>query len=305
MFMNRIVLAVLAAAAVALTGTAGAQQRRDFSKVEVKTTDLGHDTYMLQGEGGNMTVAVAKDGVILVDSEFAPLHDKIKAAIAALSPLKVRYVVNTHFHGDHTGGDAAFAAEGAVVVAHENVRKRLAAGTINGLTGAKTPPAPAKALPTRTYADSMMLKLEGRTAELRHFPNAHTDGDTYVHFPDADVLATGDIVTLGTRYPNIDFANGGGIDGMIAGIDGYLKMVSDRTRIVPGHGPLTNRAKLIEYRAMLANARGRVAKLIAAGRSESEAVAAKPFADIQARIGATDQASANFVRVIYSSLKRG
>ena len=144
-----------------------------------------------------------------------------------------------------------------------------------------------------------------RTAELRHFPNAHTDGDTYVYFPDADVLATGDIVTLGTRYPNIDFANGGGIDGMIAGIDGYLKMVSDRTRIVPGHGPLTNRAKLIEYRAMLADARGRVAKLIAAGRSESEAVAAKPFADIQARIGATDQASANFVRVIYSSLKRG
>jgi len=303
--MNRIALAALAAAIVALAGAADAQQRRDFSKIEITATDLGHRTWMLQGEGGNMTAAVTGDGTILVDGEFAPLHDKIKAAIAALSPQKVRYLVNTHFHGDHTGGNAGFAQEGATVVAQVNVRNRLAAGTTNGLTGRKTPPATAEALPAKTYTDAMMLVLKDRTVQLGHIANAHTDGDTYAYFPDADVLATGDIVTLGKRYPNIDFANGGGIDGMIAGVDAYLKLVNDNTRIVPGHGPLVNKAKLAEYRAMLADARERVAKLIAAGKSESEAVAAKPFADIQASIGASDQASVNFVRVIYNSLKRG
>lgn len=303
--MHRIAATAVTAAMVALAGAASAQTQRDFSRVEIKVTDLGHRTWMLQGEGGNMTVAASADGAILVDGEFAPLHDKIKAAIAAVTPQPVRYLVNTHFHGDHTGGNAGFARERATIVAHQNLLNRLAAGSTNGLTGRKTPPVVAAALPTKTYTDSLLLVLKDRTARLGHIVGAHTDGDTYVHFPDADVLATGDIVTLGTRYPNIDFANGGGIDGMIAGVDAYLKMVSDQTKIVPGHGPLVNKAKLTEYRAMLADARGRVARLIAAGKSESEAVAAKPFADIQARIGASDQASVNFVRVIYNSLKRG
>jgi glyoxylase-like metal-dependent hydrolase (beta-lactamase superfamily II) len=251
-----------------------------------------------------MTAMVAADGVLLVDGEFLPLHGKIKAALAALSPQPVRYLVNTHFHGDHSGGNAGFAAEGTLVVAHVNVRDRLAAGTTNGLTGAKTPPAAPAALPGKTYTDAMTLTLKDRSARLGHIAGAHTDGDTYVYIADADVLATGDIVTLGTRYPNIDFANGGGIDGMIAGVDAYLNLVDDRTKIVPGHGPLASKATLVEYRAMLVTARERVAKLIADGKTESEAVAARPFADIDARIGASEQASANFVRVIYNSLKR-
>lgn len=303
--MNRIHLTALAAAFMVCAGAAHAQQARDFSKVEIRTTDLGHRTYMLAGEGGNMTAVVGADGVILVDGEFLPLHDKIKAALAALSPQPVRYLVNTHFHGDHSGGNAGFAAEGAVVVAHANVRNRLAAGTVNGLTGARTPPAAPPALPTKTYADATTLELKDRSVRLSHPVAAHTDGDTYVYIADADVLATGDIVTLGTRYPNIDFANGGGIDGMIAGVDAYLELSNDRTRIVPGHGPLASKATLVEYRAMLAAARERIAKLIADGRSESEAVAARPFADFDAKIGASEQTSANFVRVIYNSLKRG
>jgi cyclase len=302
--MNRIRCAALAVALAVMAGAAGAQQARDFSQVEIKTANLGHRTYMLAGEGGNMTAMVAADGVLLVDGEFLPLHDKIKAAVAALSPQPIRYLVNTHFHGDHSGGNAGFAAEGTVVVAHVNVRNRLAAGTTNGLSGAKTPPAAPAALPTQTYTETMTLKLQDRSARLGHIANSHTDGDTYVYIADANVLATGDIVALGTRYPNIDFANGGHIDGMIAGVDAYLKLADDATKIVPGHGPLIGKATPVDYRAMLVTARERVAKLIADGKSESEAVAAQPLADFDVKIGANEQASANFVRVIYNSLKR-
>ncbi len=279
-----------------------AAQQTDFSTVQIKTTDVGHRTYMLEGNGGNMTVAVGDDGVILVDTEFAPLHDKIKAAIAAVSKEPVRYVVNTHFHGDHTGGNAAFAKEGAIIVAHANVKKRLSEETVNGLTGAKTPPAAPEAVPAKTYVSSMTVKLKGRTAQLHHPANAHTDGDTYVWFADANVLSTGDTVTLG-RYPNIDFANGGNIKGMIAAVDTYLLLVDDNTKIVPGHGSLANKAALKTYRAMLITARDRMAKLIKAGKSEQDVIAAKPFADYDAKIGANDQQATNFIRVVYHSLK--
>jgi glyoxylase-like metal-dependent hydrolase (beta-lactamase superfamily II) len=294
-------MAATAATMLAWAGGAFAQQT-DFSKVEIKTTDLGHRTYMLEGNGGNITVAIADDGVIMVDSEFAPLHDKIKAAIAALTNEPVRYVVNTHFHGDHSGGNELFAKDGATVVAQVNVRKRLAEGSVNGLTGAKTPPVSDAALPTRTYTTATNLDLKGRMARLGHVANAHTDGDTYVWFSDANVLATGDIVTLG-RYPNIDFANGGNIKGMIAGVDAYLKLVNDKTKIVPGHGPLADKATLVAYRAMLVAARDRMEKLVKAGKTEQEAIAAKPFADYDAKLGVSEQQSTNFIRVVYNSLK--
>ena len=276
----------------------------DFSKVEIKTIDLGHKTYMLEGQSGNITVAVAANGVIMVDGQFAPLHDKIKAAVAAVSKQPVRYLVNTHYHGDHTGGNAAFAADGAGVIAHENVRKRLAAGTVNGLTGNKTPPVSEQALPGKTYGKATTLNLRGRKAQLRHIPRAHTDGDTFVWFADANVIATGDIVSVGARYPNIDFANGGSISGMIAGVDTYIKLANEGTKIVPGHGPLLKKSDLVEYRDMLVMARDRMAKLVAEGKSESEAIEARPFADLDAKIGVNEQGSRNFIRVVYNSLKR-
>jgi cyclase len=274
----------------------------DFSKVEIKTTNLGDGVYMLEGQGGNITVATAKDGIIMVDAEFAPLHDKIKTAISVISNKPIKWLINTHFHGDHTGGNAPFAKDGAIIVAHANVKTRLAAGTTNGLTGVKTPPAEGGALPGKTYTDSFKIMMSGRVADLKHIANAHTDGDTYVWFKTANVLATGDTFTNG-RYPNIDFANGGNIKGMIAATDAYLKLTNARSRIVPGHGPIAaDKAALKEYRTMLVTARDRMAKLVKDGKSEDELVAAKPFADLDAKWAPTDLAARNFIRVVYHSL---
>jgi cyclase len=275
----------------------------DFSKVEIKTTDLGDNVYMLEGQGGNITVAVARTGIIVVDGQFAPLHDKIKAAIAAISNLPVKYLINTHYHGDHTGGNEGFAKDGATIVAHVNVKRRLAAGTTNGLTGAKTPPAAASALPTDTYEVFSKVRLPGRVADLKHIQKAHTDGDTYVWFKTANVLATGDTFTNG-RYPNIDFANGGNISGMIAATDAYLKLTNAKSRIVPGHGPIADKAALIEYRAMLVTARDRMAKLVKEGKSEADVIAAKPFADLDKKWAPSELAATNFIRVVYNSLAK-
>jgi len=307
--MNRAGIAAVATI-MALSGPAFAQQPPasapsppDFSKVEIKATDLGGNCYMLEGEGGNITVAVANDGIIMVDGQYAPLHDKIKAAIAALSKQQIKYLINTDFHGDHTGGNELFAKDGVIVVSQINVRNRLAAGTTNGLTGAKTPPAPQAALPSDTYSNFSKIKLKGRIADLKHIENAHTDGDTYVWFKTANVLSTGDTFTNG-RYPDIDYANGGNIKGMIAATDAYLKLANARTKIVPGHGPLADRAALSEYRTMLISARDRMAKLVKDGKSEDDVVALRPFTDLDAKWAPTELASKNFIRVVYHSLEK-
>lgn len=300
---------VLAASLLAFALPAAAQQPAaapaapDFSKVEIKTTDLGDGVYMMEGQGGNMTLATAKTGAILVDSEFAPLHDKIKAAIAAVTPQPVKYLVNTHFHGDHTGGNELFAKDGAIIVANIKVKTRLAKGTANFLTGAQNPPVPKGALPTNTYTHQLKLSIPGRIAELRHPENAHTDGDTYVYFKSANVLATGDTFTNG-RYPNIDVLNGGNIKGQIAAADTYLKLANDKTKIVPGHGPLADKAALSDYRAMLVTARDRMTKLVKEGKTEDEVLSAKPFADLDAKWAPNETAGKNFIRVVYASLAK-
>jgi glyoxylase-like metal-dependent hydrolase (beta-lactamase superfamily II) len=295
-------MTIFAAAVIAFAGSARAQQQ-DLANAQITTKDLGQGAYMLIGPGGNITVVTGKDGIIMVDAEFAPLHDKIRAAIAAVSQLPIKYIVNTHFHPDHSSGDALFIKEGVTVVAQENVKKRMLEGSTNGLTGNHTNGVPADAVPTKVYkGGTLTLRVRGRIATVGHIANAHTDGDSYVWFPQINVLATGDIVTL-ARYPNSDFANGGNIKGMIAGVTQYLKMVNDKTEIVPGHGPLAHKADLVAYRAFLIDARNRVARLIKQGKSEQDAVAAHVFADWDAKLNANEQASANFTRVVYNSLK--
>jgi cyclase len=297
---HRVVIAAVAAAALAFAGEAHAQGV-DFSKVVIKTIDLGHNTYRLEGQGGNITVAVGTDGIIMVDGQFAPLHDKIKAAIARLSDQPTKYLIATQFHEDHAGGNGPFARDGVMIVAEINVKKRLAEGTTDGLTGIKAPSAPADALPAKTYTGAFKLRLNGRVADLKHIPNAHTDGDTYVWFKTANVLSTGDTFTNG-HYPDIDFANGGNIKGMIAAADAYLKLVNEKSRIVPGHGPAADKAALTDYRTMLVTARDRMAKLVKDGKSEDDVVAAKPFADLDAKWAPSEHASKNFIRVVYHSL---
>jgi cyclase len=312
--MNRIALAVAAAAGWMVAGAAIAQQPApappppliQWDKIEIKTTDLGQNTYMLEGQGGNITVAVGGDGIIMVDSQFAPLSDKIKAAIRAISPLPVRYLVNTHFHGDHTGGNESFARDGVAVVAHDNIRVRLAAGTANALTGVKAAPRPAEALPRQTYfGGSLDLEVGGRTARLTHVANAHTDGDTWVYLADANVLATGDTMNNFKRYQNIDFANGGDVRGMIRATETYLKTTNDDTKVVVGHGPLARKADIAEFRDMLVTSRERIQKLFDEGKSEEEVLALKPLADLDAKWAAGNpQLAINHTRNVYNSLKR-
>ena len=303
--MKRLTLASLASAAVLFAGTALAQQNTDFSKVEIKTTDLGNKTYMLQGQGGNITVAVGTDGIIMVDSEFAPLHDKIKAGIEKLSPQPIKYLIDTHYHRDHTGGNAAFHKDGAIIVAQDNIRTRLAAGTTNGLTGNKTAPVAADALPTETYfGGSKTVEVGGRKAMLTHVYNAHTDGDTWVYFADANVLDTGDTFTNTGHYNTIDFANGGDIRGLIRAVDAYLKVSNDNTKIVPGHGSLAKKADLVAWREMLVTSRDRVRKLVDEGQSEQQVLAEKPLADLDKKWAANDQQAQNWLRMVYNSFKR-
>jgi glyoxylase-like metal-dependent hydrolase (beta-lactamase superfamily II) len=312
--MIRIGLAALAALALVLAGNASAQQKAptppappliDWAKVQIKTTDLGNKTYMLEGRGGNITVAVGTDGIIMVDGQFAPLSEKIRAAIKAISPLPIKYLVNTHFHGDHTGGNENFAKVGAVIVAHDNLRVRLAAGTVAGLTGNRAPPRPPEALPKQTYVGgSIALEVGGRKAQLTHVANAHTDGDTWVYFADANVLATGDTFNNLKRYQNIDFANGGDVRGMIRALDTYLKVANDSTRIVPGHGPLASKADLATFRAMLATSHDRIKKLFDEGKTEAEVVALAPLADLDATWSNSPQHAVGHTRNVYSSLKR-
>jgi cyclase len=303
--MNRIALAALAASTVLLAGTAIAQQQVDWDKIQIKTTDLGNKTYMLEGQGGNITVAVGSDGIVMVDGQFAPLSEKIMAAIKAISPLPIKYMINTHFHGDHTGGNDNFQKAGVTIVAHDNIRLRLAAGTTNGLNGNKTPPRAADALPKETYfGGTKTVEVGGRKALLTHVANAHTDGDTWVFFADANVLATGDVMNNNKRYQNIDFANGGDIRGMLRATDAWLKASNDQTKVVVGHGPLANRKDVAEYREMLLTSRDRIERLVREGKTEQEVVALKPLADLDAKWAATPEAAVNHTRNVYNSFKR-
>ena len=279
-------------------------QGQDFSKVEIQSTDLGHNMYALAGSGGNITIAVGSDGIIMVDAEYEPLHDKIKAKIAGISPLPVKFLINTHFHGDHTNGNEAFAKDGAVVVAHENVGKRMASPP-PGANGQPGTPAPKGALPVQNYSgQGTEVKVNGQAAELVHFEDAHTDGDTIVFWPAANVISTGDIVSSAS-YPNIDVTSGGGIDGMIAGADFVIAHSDAKTKIVPGHGPVTDKKGVTAYRAMLKTARDRIAAAKKKGMTEDQVQKANLLPDLDKKWlpqGANPLAS-RFPINVYRSIK--
>jgi cyclase len=235
-------------------------QQDDFSKVEIKVQKVAEGVYMLEGAGGNIGVSAGEDGIVIIDDEFAPLAPKIQAALKGIEDKPVRFIINTHYHGDHTGGNAEFAKQGTII-AHENVRKRLAEGTSLKLMKSTTPPAPKDALPIITFNDRATVHLNGEDIRAIHFPNGHTDGDSVIFFPHANVVHMGDdFVTYG--FPFVDVENGGSVSGMIAGCERVLSMVPADAKFIPGHGPLSNADDVKKFIQLLKDTRQIVADAV-------------------------------------------
>lgn len=240
--------------------------QQDFSKVEIITTEITPSIYMLEGSGGNIGIFEGEDGVIMIDNQFAPLSDKIKMAIAELSDHPVTYVLNTHWHGDHTGGNENFGNDGAIIIAHNNVKERMSTEQVNKAFNRSTPPSPKIAWPQITFEDGINVNLNGESVMMIHVHNAHTDGDAFVYFPESNVLHLGDCFFNG-RFPYIDLGSGGSIDGAISAIQTALMLANHGTTIIPGHGKLAHKADLLQYYTMLQVMKERVLAAISNGQS--------------------------------------
>jgi len=240
--------------------------QRDFSQTEIKATHVAGTVYMLKGEGGNIGISVGSDGVLMVDDQFAPLQEKIQSAIDQLSESDVRFLCNTHWHGDHTGGNEAVAKAGTTIIAHENVRKRLEAGQFVPFFNKQIDPRPKDALPVITFDQSVTIHFNGERIDVLHFPAGHTDGDSIIFFRESNVVHMGDHFFNGI-YPYIDLSSGGNVEGFINNVEEVLRQLPDDIKIIPGHGPLANKNDLNAYHAMLIEARGIVKKAIDDGHS--------------------------------------
>jgi len=286
--MTKAHLPRAAAAALAfLLPTLARAQMGDPSKVTLKTTPVAGNVSMIEGAngfaGGNVGVCVGDDGVLVIDDELQPLTPKLRTALAALSKKPVRFVLNTHVHGDHTGGNEALGAAGAVIVAHYNVRRRLSAEQFMEFLGQKKtiPASPAAALPVVTFNDDLTFFFNGDEIHIFHVAPAHTDGDAIVHFKKANVIHMGD--TLVGGYPIVDVSSGGQYEGFITAADRALALADDATKIIPGHGPVMGKADLQAWRDMLVKIRERIATLAAQKKTLDEIKAAKPTAEFDAK----------------------
>jgi glyoxylase-like metal-dependent hydrolase (beta-lactamase superfamily II) len=287
--------------ALAITAAGVHAQQQDFSKVEIKTTKLSGNFYTLEGQGGMIGVLAGPDGVFMVDAQFAPLTDKIVAAIKQISTAPIRFVVNTHVHGDHTGGNENLAKLGVTILAREELRKRLA-NPNPGANGAPGTPAPAAALPVITFSAPTIVHMNGEDVQLLPVPSAHTDGDTLVRFPAADVIMTGDFYrSIG--YPNIDRANGGSLIGMLAGLNQIVALAGPNTKIVPGHGPIVDKTAVAAHRDMIVAVRDKIAPMVKKGMSVEQVTAAKPTADFDTKVPGVGTTGERFVGQLYAELK--
>lgn len=288
-------------AVLALTAGSAHAQAPDFSKVEIKTTKITPNFYTLEGQGGTIGILVGPDGILMVDDEFAPLSPKILAAIKQVSNAPIRFLVNTHVHGDHTGGNENFGKMGVTIFARGELRDRLMKPN-PAANGTPTPPAPAAALPVVTYEGPVTFHMDGEDARLIPIPRAHTDGDTMIRFPNNDVIMIGDFFRS-VGYPNIDRANGGSLNGMLNGLGVAIGLMGPNTKVIPGHGPISSRADLIAHRDMILAIRDRVAMLIEQGKSSDEVVAAHPTSDYDAKVPMAMQTADRFVGQVYAELK--
>jgi glyoxylase-like metal-dependent hydrolase (beta-lactamase superfamily II) len=264
----------------------------DYSKVEIKTTKLSGNFYTLEGAGGMIGVLAGPDGVFMVDSQFAPLTDKIVAAIKQISDGRIRFMVNTHLHPDHTGGNENLGKLGVTLLSRDQLRTRLSGGQR---------PSPPPALAVLTYDAPITIHMNGEDVRLIPVPTAHTDGDTMIYFPNADVIMTGDFYRA-VGYPYPDRNNGGSFKGLIDGLNAVINLAKPTTKIVPGHGPIVDKAAVAAHRDMAMAVRDKVAGLVKQGKSADEVVAAKLTADTDAKVDPGGTSSERFVRAVYAEL---
>ncbi|MFK8017187.1 MAG: MBL fold metallo-hydrolase [Gammaproteobacteria bacterium] len=273
----------------------------DYDKVEIESTAVSGGVYMLTGAGGNIGVFTSEQGVFMIDDQFAPLTDKIKAAVSQLSDQPLRYLVNTHWHFDHTGGNENIGKGGVVIVAHDNVRKRMSRDEFIEAYKLDVPAAPAVALPVVTFNSQMTFHFGGETIHVHHSPHAHTDGDSFIYFENANAIHTGDLF-FNKIYPFIDTGSGGGIQGMMQAVKNVLTIANDDTRIIPGHGPLATKADLQEYLVMLEAAHDRVNAALNTRLTVSQLVFQKPMKDFDEKWGKGFMSPEQFIRIVYSDL---
>jgi len=285
------------------TATAARAAAQNPDDVTIQTIPLNGPVSMLTGSGGNIGVSAGPEGILLIDDQFAPLSAKIQAALSALSPKPVRFLVNTHWHGDHTGGNETFGTAGAIIVAHDNVRERMSTEQFIEAFKSRTPPSPAIALPVITFSGRVSFFWNGEEIRVFHVRSAHTDGDAVVQFTKSNVIHTGDVFFNGL-YPFIDGSSGGSVDGTLDAVDEVLALAKADTKIIPGHGPLATRADLVNYRRMLATVRNRISALIRQKKTLDQVVAAKPTAEFDAVWGQGFLNPDTFVAIMFTVLSK-
>jgi cyclase len=279
-----------------------AAQQPNYDSVKVQTIPAGQGVYMLLGAGGNIALAVG-DYAFLVDDQYAPLSLKIMAAVQAVTDKPIRFLVNTHWHGDHTGGNENMAGAGIIIVAHDNVRTRMSTEQFIAAYNAKIPPSPKGALPVITFGDGVAFYNGDEQIHVVHVPPAHTDGDAIVHFTRANTIHMGDTFFNGF-YPFFDLSSGGSFQGMIKAVNLALAYVNDSTKVIPGHGPLGGKKELLAYRDMLIGVRDRVGALVKQGKTKQQAVAAKPSATWDATWGNGFMKPDVFIGMVYDSMTK-
>lgn len=296
---RRIVAAMIGVAALSLASTAFSQ---DFSKVEIKSQKLSGSVFMLTGSGGNIGLSVGEDSTFIVDDQYAPLTEKIEAEIAKHTKKPAQFVLNTHWHGDHTGGNENFGKRGAIIMAHDNVRKRMNSEQFIEFLRMNTKPSPKAALPVVTFSKDLTLHLNGEEIYVFAVAPAHTDGDSIVHFRGSDVIHMGDLYFNGL-YPFIDTSSGGRVDGVIAAADRVLAIAKDSTQIIPGHGPLATKQDLKAYRDMIETVVGRVRAMLKDGKKLEEIVAAKPTKDFDEKWNGGFIKADKWVEMLWNNVK--
>jgi glyoxylase-like metal-dependent hydrolase (beta-lactamase superfamily II) len=286
-------------ALAALPGLPAAAQQQDFSKVEIKVVPVSGHIYMLEGSGGNIGVSAGDDGILIVDDQYAPLAEKIRAALKGINPGKLKFILNTHFHGDHTGGNPVFGTE-ATIIAQDNVRKRLAAGSV--VMGNKTEPMAAAGLPVVTYADAVSVHFNGEEIKAIHLPHGHTDDDSVIFFTRSNVVHMGDDFFNGF-YPFVDLESGGSVQGMTAGVAKVLAQIPADAKVIPGHGALSDVAGLKAFHHMLVETTAVVAKEMKAGKTLDQIQAAGLPAEWNSW-GKGFINTKTWIETIYNSLKK-